>query len=88
MVDTTWTESIADTSTILVGRDEDAPQYIPAKITIVAFMCAGILLTIALDLLYTRENKKRDREGEVDMPRNYEFLDLSDKQNRNFRYCL
>jgi hypothetical protein len=88
MVDSTWTEAIANTYTIIVRRAEDAPQYIPAKITIVAFMCAGILLTIALDLLYARENKKRDREGEVDMPRNYEFLDLSDKQNQNFRYCL
>ncbi len=67
---------------------KDAPQYIPAKITIVAFMSVGILLTLLLDLLYHLENKKRDRQGEVAMPHNYEFMDLSDKENQNFRYCL
>jgi hypothetical protein len=51
-------------------------------------MCAGIILTLILDLLYHRENVKRDRAGHVEMPHNYEFMDLSDKENLNFRYCL
>lgn len=67
---------------------KDAPQYIPAKVTIVAVLSFGIIITLALDALYHMENRKRDREGEVDMPHNYEFMDLSDKENRNFRYLL
>ncbi|KAK5696960.1 hypothetical protein LTR17_024155 [Elasticomyces elasticus] len=67
---------------------KDAPQYIPAKITIVAVLSAAVVLVIALDLLFIRENKARERTGEVDMPTNFEFMDLTDKQNRNFRYLM
>ncbi|KAK6410500.1 hypothetical protein LTR81_015282 [Elasticomyces elasticus] len=67
---------------------KDAPQYIPAKITIVAVLSAAVVLVIALDLLYIRENKARQHIGEVDMPTNFEFMDLTDNQNRNFRYLL
>ena len=48
----------------------------------------GILFTVLLDLLCWFDNKKRDREGPHDLPRDYEFLDLTDKENRNFRYLL
>lgn len=67
---------------------KDAPQYIPAKITIVAVMSFGIIVALGLDALYLLENKKRDREGEHEMPPDYEFMDLTDKENRNFRYLL
>ncbi|KIW91200.1 uncharacterized protein Z519_08095 [Cladophialophora bantiana CBS 173.52] len=69
-------------------RAKDAPQYIPAKLTIVVILSVAIVLAITLDLLYARENKKRDREGHQDLPQDYEFLDLTDKENRNFRYLL
>lgn len=69
-------------------RAGDAPQYIPAKITIVAVLAAAILFTVVLDVLYMWENKKRDREGQQEMPPDYELLDLTDKENRNFRYML
>lgn len=69
-------------------RDKDAPQYIPAKITIVAILSVSIVATIVLDLLYAWENKKRDNGDTPDLPPNYEFMDLTDKQNRNFRYLL
>jgi len=69
-------------------RDKDAPAYIPAKLTIVVILAVGIVLAIILDLLYSWENKKRDREGHQDLPQDYEFLDLTDKQNGNFRYLL
>ncbi|KAJ5602277.1 hypothetical protein N7510_011811 [Penicillium lagena] len=67
---------------------KDAPQYIPAKITIVAILSFGILFTAALDLLYMWENRKRDNEPAPDLPPNFELMDLTDKQNRNFRYLL
>jgi hypothetical protein len=67
---------------------DDAPQYIPAKMTIVIVLSFSILVTLALMFLYSRENKRRDRQGHVEMPRNYEFMDLSDKENMNFRYLL
>ncbi|KAK4950414.1 hypothetical protein LTR10_011395 [Elasticomyces elasticus] len=67
---------------------KDAPEYIPAKITIVAVLSAAVVLVIALDLLFIRENKARERTGHVDMPTNFEFMDLTDKENRTFRYLL
>ncbi|KAK5154397.1 hypothetical protein LTS14_006532 [Recurvomyces mirabilis] len=67
---------------------KSAPAYIPAKITIVAVLSVAILLVLLLDYLIIRENKKRDQAGLVDMPANYEFMDLTDKENRNFRYLL
>ncbi|EXJ59209.1 hypothetical protein A1O7_06641 [Cladophialophora yegresii CBS 114405] len=69
-------------------RDKDAPAYIPAKLTIVVILAVGIVVAVLLDLLYKWENKKRDREGPQDLPQDYEFLDLTDKENRNFRYLL
>ena len=67
---------------------KDAPQYIPAQMTIVIVLSFSILITLSLMFLYSRENKKRDRQGHVETPRNYEFMDLSDKENMNFRYLL
>ncbi len=69
-------------------QDKDAPQYIPAKITIVATLSIAIVLTAILDLLYFWDNRKRHTEELQDLPPNHEFLDLTDKQNRSFRYLL
>lgn len=66
----------------------DAPQYIPAKMTIVIVLSFSIIITLALMFLYSRENRRRDLQGHVEMPRNYEFMDLTDKENMNFRYLL
>lgn len=69
-------------------RDADAPQYIPAKITIVGVLLVAIVLIVVLDAMLWFENRKRDREDAHEMPPDYEFLDLTDKENRNFRYLL
>ncbi|ETN42385.1 uncharacterized protein HMPREF1541_01539 [Cyphellophora europaea CBS 101466] len=69
-------------------RDSDAPAYIPAKICIVAFLACAILLALTLDGLYLWENKRRDKMGVVDMPEDFELLDLTDKENKRFRYLL
>lgn len=69
----------------LTFRDKDAPQYTPAKITIVAVDSVAIALTIVLLLYYVFENRKRDRNP-VEHQENIEFADLTDKQNKEFRY--
>ncbi|KAK4552379.1 hypothetical protein LTR86_010393 [Recurvomyces mirabilis] len=67
---------------------KSAPAYIPPKITIVAVLSFAILLVLLLDHLFILENKMREQAGLVDMPANYEFMDLTDKENKNFRYLL
>ncbi|KIW76456.1 hypothetical protein Z517_11202 [Fonsecaea pedrosoi CBS 271.37] len=69
-------------------RDADALDYIPAKLTIVIILSVGILATVALNWAYWHENKKRDREEPTVLPDDFEFIDLTDKENRNFRYIL
>lgn len=69
-------------------RDSDAPAYIPAKICIVAFLSSAIVVALILDGLYLWENKRRDKLGEADMPADFELLDMTDKENKRFRYVL
>lgn len=67
----------------------DAPEYNPAKIALLASMAAVVVLALVLRQLMVRENAKRDR---ADTPRgeneneNVGFLDLTDIENRGFRY--
>ncbi|KAF2102537.1 MFS general substrate transporter [Rhizodiscina lignyota] len=76
----------------LTFRDSDAPQYIPAKITIVAILAVCMVATGLLDLMYMLENKRRDQRAQNLRPedeiRDIEFMDLTDKENPHFRYCL
>lgn len=69
----------------LTFRDKDAPQYIPAKITIVAVDSAAIAMAIVLLLYYVLVNRRRDRNS-TEHEENIEFADLTDKQNKEFRY--
>lgn len=69
-------------------QDKDAPGYIPAKVTIVVTLAVAIILTATLVGLYKKENRRRDRAGVQELPQDYEFLDLTDKQNQNFRYLV
>lgn len=72
---------------------KDAPRYMPAKISICILY---VLITIDLyliRLLAVRENKKRDKEREelgdnYVVEKNQEFLDLTDRENREFRYAV
>ncbi|KAK6197948.1 putative allantoate permease [Scheffersomyces amazonensis] len=61
------------------------PAYHPAKITILVTQVACVPLTLLVGYICKKENEKRDQEQEAE-PSNYEFLDLTDIQNRNFRY--
>jgi ACS family allantoate permease-like MFS transporter len=77
----------------LVGPQifRDGPYYPKAKDAVIGLWVLALLLLLALYFLNTRENKKRDREeaeGRVLHPRGVEFLDLTDKENHNFRYVV
>ncbi|KAJ5919787.1 hypothetical protein N7454_009622 [Penicillium verhagenii] len=73
----------------LTFRTEDAPDYIPAKISIVATLAVAIVAAMLLRCYYVWENRRRDqqREGETHQE-NSEFLDLTDRINREFRYKI
>ncbi|KAK5133554.1 hypothetical protein LTR08_007593 [Meristemomyces frigidus] len=69
-----------------------APQYIPAKVAIMASLALAVATTLVLRFLYMKENKVRDRravesggQGHVE---DIEFMDLTDKENPEFRYAL
>ncbi|KAK5125971.1 hypothetical protein LTR85_011326 [Meristemomyces frigidus] len=69
-----------------------APQYIPAKVAIMVTLAVAVATTLVLRYLYVWENKKRDRlalelggQGHVE---DIEFMDLTDRENPEFRYAL
>ncbi|KAH7129518.1 major facilitator superfamily domain-containing protein [Dactylonectria estremocensis] len=71
----------------------DAPRYLPAKISIciIYFLCTLDLLLMRW--VFERRNKQREAEkaaqgGQARVEDNHEFLDLTDLQNREFRYEL
>lgn len=68
----------------------DAPQFIPAKITVLATQGCSALLAVVLYLFYRTSNARRDRKGtdadnggESEMER---WANLTDRQNKSFRY--
>lgn len=70
----------------LTFRTEDEPEYIPAKIALVATQAVAIVFILALRFYYVWENGRRDKNMEgYDHEENSEFLDLTDKENREFR---
>ncbi|KAH4849177.1 hypothetical protein HBH75_145740 [Parastagonospora nodorum] len=72
----------------LTFRQADQPDFIPAKITIIVTCAFAGFLTMALRGYYVWENKRRDRLTDGTHVANEEFLDMTDKENKNFRYKL
>jgi sugar phosphate permease len=72
----------------LTFRQDDAPDFVPAKITIVVTCAFAAAMALVLRAYYVWENKKRDREDDGRHVENEEFLDLTDRENRRFRYKL
>ncbi|KAG5362762.1 putative transporter [Yarrowia sp. B02] len=71
-------------------RASDAPAYVPAKVSMVVLFCVAIALTGVIMLVNIRENKKRDDEGcfaTTEQLEKIQCQDLTDKQNRYFRYA-
>jgi hypothetical protein len=68
------------------------PEYIPAKIAIMATGLLAIAAVLVLLGLLWRENRKRDQEereaGGYEHVVDSEFMDRTDKQNKEFRYSF
>jgi hypothetical protein len=72
----------------LTFRQADAPNFVPAKITIIVTCAVAAMLALLLRAYYTWENKRRDRAMDSAYVRDEEFLDLTDRENQHFRYSL
>mgnify|MGYP000315521069 CR=1 FL=1 len=70
--------------------ESQAPVYVGAKIAIVVCGSGALACLVGIYISYYVENKRRDALPPVDMSHfeNYEFADLTDKENPNFRYAL
>jgi heme/copper-type cytochrome/quinol oxidase subunit 2 len=75
----------------LTFRAGDAPEYTPAKITIIVTCAVAVVLVLILRTYYMWENKRRDKLAEathVEHQVNIEFADVTDRKNKEFRYRL
>lgn len=75
----------------LTFTERSAPDYIPAKITILVVCAAAIALTVCLQCYYVWENKRRAKllEGRRGSHvQDVEFADVTDRRNVEFRYQL
>lgn len=75
----------------LTFTGESAPDYIPAKITIIVTCAVAVVLALLLRAYYMWENKRRNKlaaEGVLDHQADIEFADVTDRKNKEFRYRL
>lgn len=71
----------------LTFRKDDAPDFVPAKIAIIVTCAFAGIMAIVLRSYYAWENQRRDQVAEDDRA-DVGFLDLTDRENRQFRYRL
>ncbi|KAK1986956.1 major facilitator superfamily transporter [Colletotrichum cereale] len=70
---------------------ESAPEYIPAKTAIIVTSGLAMVFTLMLRFYYVWENKRRQRlaeNQELGHLKDIEFSDITDRQNKEFRYSL
>lgn len=75
----------------LTFTEESAPDFIPAKITIIVTCAVAVVLAFMLRAYYMWENKRRDKlvdQGVLGHQADIEFADLTDRKNKEFRYRL
>lgn len=72
----------------LTFRQEDRPDFVPAKIAIIVTCAVAAVASLILRAYYMWVNKKRDGEVVEGHVENEEFLDLTDGENKKFRYRL
>ncbi|ETN44523.1 uncharacterized protein HMPREF1541_10193 [Cyphellophora europaea CBS 101466] len=66
---------------------KDAPQFIPAKITVLATQSAGALMAFVLFLYYRWANAAKDKKmSQVAGSERGQWDNLTDKENPTFRY--
>ncbi|OAL47063.1 MFS general substrate transporter [Pyrenochaeta sp. DS3sAY3a] len=71
----------------------DAPRYLPAKVSIVILYFLITCDLVLMRWVFVRRNRVREAEksargDEWKVEENHEFLDLTDLENREFRYAL
>ncbi|KAH8664728.1 major facilitator superfamily domain-containing protein [Xylariales sp. PMI_506] len=69
----------------------DAPYYYKAKYATVGLWVASCVILVIIYFLNRMENAKRDRaaaQTENEVPEDIAFMDLTDKENKEFRYVL
>ncbi|KAJ5668948.1 Major facilitator superfamily domain general substrate transporter [Penicillium macrosclerotiorum] len=72
-------------------RPKDAPQYIPAEITIIVCLAVALCIMVFIWWWYRKENaRKLEIQSRPDYVRleNQEWLDLTDRENPDFTYSL
>jgi len=69
----------------------DPPYYLKAKYATVGLWVASIVVLVIMYYQNVWENKKRDREAAengTERLAGFEFMDLTDKENKAFRYVI
>jgi ACS family allantoate permease-like MFS transporter len=69
----------------------DKPYYLKAKYATIGLWTASIVVLVIMYFLNTWENKKRGRDAatqNVGAVSGLEFLDMTDKENKTFRYVV
>lgn len=73
-------------------RADDAPEYVPAKVSMVVLFAVAVGLNTVLLFVNLAENKKRDREGHINPSleelEEIQNSDMTDQENRYFRYVI
>ncbi|CEJ57919.1 Putative Permease of the major facilitator superfamily [Penicillium brasilianum] len=72
-------------------RAKSAPDYYPAKYTMLAFLVFTAILISFYGALHHRWNKRNEKRGTASVPdgiENEEFADRTDFEQRNFQYPL
>lgn len=69
----------------LTFRDNDAPEFLPAKVTIVAVDSTVVVAVMVLLAYYRWENKRR-YNADLSHQQDIEFSDLTDRENKELRY--
>ena len=68
---------------------KDAPEYTPARVTILVSQTAAAFLCVLIYLYYRTENARRDRRSQAQpdvLGAEEKWGNLTDKENRSFRY--
>ena len=70
---------------------KDAPQYLPAKITVPVTLASGAIAAVLLRCYYAYENRRRDRRMGTHVGGDFitdreRWGNITDKENASFRY--
>lgn len=84
--------ALANIFSPMTYRAQDAPHYFPAKLSMLVTQIASILLAFLTAIIYFYRNQRREKErehredGAIDEI-NEAWADMTDFENRCFKYC-